>query len=99
MVVVPIYSAQWGGGRVWTYSIRPDLWPLGHDMALKSEGHTWWWSWWDYTAHHVSGRARNVVAQGHHAPGVAEALILAGCDLVNGACEAAPGPDRDWEAP
>lgn len=101
--MIPIYRARWGEcSDAWAYSVRPDLWTLGLDTS--------WWSadrgmyihmaWWEWHQPSLADKARVVDALGLHIPGVAEALVLAGAELVeNVTMVSAPGSGAPWEVP
>ena len=101
--MIPIYRARWGEcSDAWAYSVRPDLWTLGLDTS--------WWSvdkgmyihmaWWEWHQPSLADKARVVDALDLHLPGAAEALVLAGAELVeNVSMVSAPGSDAPWEVP
>ncbi len=75
------YTAQGPGGPMWSYSVRPDIWPAGTCAWARDQGHGW-------LADFNTGYRRSRPSH-HRGPGVAEALILA--DLVSTLTQDATG--------
>ena len=65
------YTAQGPGGPMWSYSVRPDLWPAGTCAWVRDRGHGWLADW-------TARRQEDAVDEANGVPGAAEALILAG---------------------
>ena len=64
------YTAQGPGGPMWSYSVRPDLWPAGTCAWVRDRGHGWLADW-------TARRQEDAVDEANGVPGAAEALILA----------------------
>lgn len=62
------YTAQGPEGAMWSYSVRPDIWPAGTCAWVIATGSAW-------LADFGSG-PRSRPDGGHGVPGAAEALIL-----------------------
>ena len=94
--MIPIYSGDWSGGGgwepgvVWTFSVRPDLLPLGRDTR-DSVTHVQL-SWWSWDPSKTSRKATTAAWDGYHLPGVMEALILAGQVAPTPHSGHSPGP-------
>ena len=76
------YTAQGPGGPMWSYSVRPDIWPAGTCAWVTGLDPGWLA---DFNAEPWRSRP----AQQSGAPGAAEALILA--DLVSTLTQDATG--------